>query len=194
MGCHRELHLQPWPRAGLGMRTLLGGCWLSSWSHCLACPGGCQDQQLGALGTACMQVSGPGAAGHRPRAAVPYPEGLTRRRATRLPTALIPVSAGESSTVVSPYLPGGVSDGQWHTLQLRYYNKVLSPAVPLCVWVCLPVGPPASSSPAPTSGTACCPLPEVSLVAHLCPARWCRGHPPFPCCSVSRGVSGSGGP
>ncbi|XP_010072904.1 PREDICTED: cadherin EGF LAG seven-pass G-type receptor 3-like, partial [Pterocles gutturalis] len=32
-------------------------------------------------------------------------------------------STGESSTVVSPYLPGGVSDGQWHTLQLRYYNK-----------------------------------------------------------------------
>ncbi|KAK2529500.1 Celsr3 [Columba guinea] len=32
-------------------------------------------------------------------------------------------STGESSTVVSPYLPGGVSDGQWHTLQIRYYNK-----------------------------------------------------------------------
>uniref|UniRef100_A0A8C3DJ17 Cadherin EGF LAG seven-pass G-type receptor 3 n=1 Tax=Corvus moneduloides TaxID=1196302 RepID=A0A8C3DJ17_CORMO len=32
-------------------------------------------------------------------------------------------STGESSTVVSPYLPGGVSDGQWHTLQLHYYNK-----------------------------------------------------------------------
>uniref|UniRef100_A0A8C6JU56 Uncharacterized protein n=1 Tax=Melopsittacus undulatus TaxID=13146 RepID=A0A8C6JU56_MELUD len=32
-------------------------------------------------------------------------------------------STGESSTVVRPYLPGGVSDGQWHTLQLRYYNK-----------------------------------------------------------------------
>ncbi|XP_061864337.1 cadherin EGF LAG seven-pass G-type receptor 3 isoform X3 [Colius striatus] len=32
-------------------------------------------------------------------------------------------STGESSTVVSPYVPGGVSDGQWHTLQLHYYNK-----------------------------------------------------------------------
>uniref|UniRef100_A0A8C6Z0A9 Cadherin EGF LAG seven-pass G-type receptor 3 n=1 Tax=Nothoprocta perdicaria TaxID=30464 RepID=A0A8C6Z0A9_NOTPE len=32
-------------------------------------------------------------------------------------------STGESSTVVSPFLPGGVSDGQWHTLQLHYYNK-----------------------------------------------------------------------
>lgn len=29
--------------------------------------------------------------------------------------------------MVSPYLPGGVSDGQWHTLQLRYYNKVRVP-------------------------------------------------------------------
>lgn len=38
--------------------------------------------------------------------------------------SIVPVSSGESSTVVSPYLPGGVSDGQWHTLQLRYYNKV----------------------------------------------------------------------
>uniref|UniRef100_A0A8C4JZJ6 Cadherin EGF LAG seven-pass G-type receptor 3 n=1 Tax=Dromaius novaehollandiae TaxID=8790 RepID=A0A8C4JZJ6_DRONO len=36
-------------------------------------------------------------------------------------------STGESSTVVSPYLPGGVSDGQWHTLQLHYYNKVRVP-------------------------------------------------------------------
>uniref|UniRef100_A0A5F8H6N2 Cadherin EGF LAG seven-pass G-type receptor 3 n=1 Tax=Monodelphis domestica TaxID=13616 RepID=A0A5F8H6N2_MONDO len=32
-------------------------------------------------------------------------------------------STGESSTVVSPIVPTGVSDGQWHTVQLRYYNK-----------------------------------------------------------------------
>ncbi|KAH0630148.1 hypothetical protein JD844_012822 [Phrynosoma platyrhinos] len=32
-------------------------------------------------------------------------------------------STGESSTIVTPYVPGGVSDGQWHTLQLHYYNK-----------------------------------------------------------------------
>ncbi|XP_069062320.1 cadherin EGF LAG seven-pass G-type receptor 3 [Pleurodeles waltl] len=32
-------------------------------------------------------------------------------------------STGESTTLVSPFLPGGVSDGQWHTVQLRYYNK-----------------------------------------------------------------------
>uniref|UniRef100_A0A8C8VMJ4 Cadherin EGF LAG seven-pass G-type receptor 2 n=1 Tax=Pelusios castaneus TaxID=367368 RepID=A0A8C8VMJ4_9SAUR len=32
-------------------------------------------------------------------------------------------SAGESTTAVSPSVPGGVSDGQWHTVQLRYYNK-----------------------------------------------------------------------
>nr|XP_014351913.1 PREDICTED: cadherin EGF LAG seven-pass G-type receptor 2 [Latimeria chalumnae] len=32
-------------------------------------------------------------------------------------------SAGESTTTVSPFIPGGVSDGQWHTVQLQYYNK-----------------------------------------------------------------------
>ncbi|XP_063282292.1 cadherin EGF LAG seven-pass G-type receptor 3 isoform X2 [Pelobates fuscus] len=32
-------------------------------------------------------------------------------------------STGESSTLVTPYIPGGVSDGHWHTIQLRYYNK-----------------------------------------------------------------------
>ncbi|KAM8930807.1 cadherin EGF LAG seven-pass G-type receptor 3 [Pelodytes ibericus] len=32
-------------------------------------------------------------------------------------------STGESSTLVTPYIPGGVSDGKWHTVQLRYYNK-----------------------------------------------------------------------
>ncbi|XP_010214237.1 PREDICTED: cadherin EGF LAG seven-pass G-type receptor 1-like, partial [Tinamus guttatus] len=30
---------------------------------------------------------------------------------------------GESTTTVSPYVPGGVSDGQWHRVQLHYYNK-----------------------------------------------------------------------
>ncbi|XP_053313796.1 cadherin EGF LAG seven-pass G-type receptor 2 [Spea bombifrons] len=32
-------------------------------------------------------------------------------------------SAGEYTTTVSPYVPGGVSDGQWHTVHLHYYNK-----------------------------------------------------------------------
>ncbi|KAG9483442.1 hypothetical protein GDO78_009389 [Eleutherodactylus coqui] len=32
-------------------------------------------------------------------------------------------STGESSTLVTPYVPAGVSDGKWHTVQLRYYNK-----------------------------------------------------------------------
>ncbi|KAM4022955.1 cadherin EGF LAG seven-pass G-type receptor 3 isoform 2-T2 [Anomaloglossus baeobatrachus] len=32
-------------------------------------------------------------------------------------------STGESSTLVAPYVPGGVSDGKWHMVQLRYYNK-----------------------------------------------------------------------
>uniref|UniRef100_A0A8C7SBF9 Cadherin EGF LAG seven-pass G-type receptor 1a n=1 Tax=Oncorhynchus mykiss TaxID=8022 RepID=A0A8C7SBF9_ONCMY len=32
-------------------------------------------------------------------------------------------SAGETKTVVHPFVPGGVSDGQWHSVQLHYYNK-----------------------------------------------------------------------
>ncbi|KAI7797596.1 putative cadherin EGF LAG seven-pass G-type receptor 3, partial [Triplophysa rosa] len=32
-------------------------------------------------------------------------------------------STGESSTQVSPYLPGGVSDGNWHSVHIHYYNK-----------------------------------------------------------------------
>ncbi|XP_063783179.1 cadherin EGF LAG seven-pass G-type receptor 1 isoform X1 [Pseudophryne corroboree] len=32
-------------------------------------------------------------------------------------------SAGESTTKVSPYVAGGVSDGQWHSVQVQYYNK-----------------------------------------------------------------------
>ncbi|XP_029969262.1 cadherin EGF LAG seven-pass G-type receptor 1 isoform X2 [Salarias fasciatus] len=32
-------------------------------------------------------------------------------------------SGGETKTSVSPYVPGGVSDGQWHSVQLHYYNK-----------------------------------------------------------------------
>lgn len=32
--------------------------------------------------------------------------------------------SGESSTQVSPFLPGGVSDGNWHTVHIHYYNKV----------------------------------------------------------------------
>uniref|UniRef100_A0A8V5GQF3 Cadherin EGF LAG seven-pass G-type receptor 2 n=1 Tax=Melopsittacus undulatus TaxID=13146 RepID=A0A8V5GQF3_MELUD len=32
-------------------------------------------------------------------------------------------SAGEATTTVSPFIPGGVSDGQWHRVQLHYYNK-----------------------------------------------------------------------
>lgn len=39
----------------------------------------------------------------------------------------IPHPTGESNTVVSPTVPGGLSDGQWHTVHLRYYNKVGTP-------------------------------------------------------------------
>ncbi|KAG8439892.1 hypothetical protein GDO86_005888 [Hymenochirus boettgeri] len=32
-------------------------------------------------------------------------------------------SAGETTTKVTPYVDGGVSDGQWHSVQVQYYNK-----------------------------------------------------------------------
>ncbi|XP_060698850.1 cadherin EGF LAG seven-pass G-type receptor 1 isoform X1 [Hemiscyllium ocellatum] len=32
-------------------------------------------------------------------------------------------SAGESTTTVAPFIPGGVSDGEWHSVQVQYYNK-----------------------------------------------------------------------
>ncbi|KAM6454465.1 cadherin EGF LAG seven-pass G-type receptor 2 isoform 4-T4 [Liasis olivaceus] len=32
-------------------------------------------------------------------------------------------SAGETTSTVAPFIPGGVSDGQWHTVHLHYYNK-----------------------------------------------------------------------
>uniref|UniRef100_A0A3Q4I0J7 Cadherin EGF LAG seven-pass G-type receptor 1a n=1 Tax=Neolamprologus brichardi TaxID=32507 RepID=A0A3Q4I0J7_NEOBR len=32
-------------------------------------------------------------------------------------------SGGETKTTVAPYVLGGVSDGQWHSVQLHYYNK-----------------------------------------------------------------------
>uniref|UniRef100_A0A8C4MVR6 Cadherin EGF LAG seven-pass G-type receptor 1 n=1 Tax=Equus asinus asinus TaxID=83772 RepID=A0A8C4MVR6_EQUAS len=33
-------------------------------------------------------------------------------------------SAGETTTMVAPQVPGGVSDGRWHSVQVQYYNKV----------------------------------------------------------------------
>lgn len=38
--------------------------------------------------------------------------------------SLLPVSAGETTTTVAPFIVGGVSDGQWHSVQVQYYNKV----------------------------------------------------------------------
>ncbi|XP_061788733.2 cadherin EGF LAG seven-pass G-type receptor 2 isoform X3 [Nerophis lumbriciformis] len=32
-------------------------------------------------------------------------------------------SAGETKTTVSPFIVGGVSDGQWHVVEVHYYNK-----------------------------------------------------------------------
>ncbi|XP_062842208.1 cadherin EGF LAG seven-pass G-type receptor 2 [Trichomycterus rosablanca] len=44
-------------------------------------------------------------------------------------------SAGETKTTVSPFIPGGVSDGEWHTVHVHYYNK------PLLNQAGLPQGP-----------------------------------------------------
>uniref|UniRef100_A0A3P9A216 Cadherin EGF LAG seven-pass G-type receptor 2 n=1 Tax=Esox lucius TaxID=8010 RepID=A0A3P9A216_ESOLU len=44
-------------------------------------------------------------------------------------------SAGETKTTVSPYILGGVSDGQWHVVQVHYYNK------PILNQAGLPQGP-----------------------------------------------------
>lgn len=41
-----------------------------------------------------------------------------------LSSPFFPCHPGETKTTVSPYIPGGVSDGQWHSVQLHYYNKV----------------------------------------------------------------------
>lgn len=35
-----------------------------------------------------------------------------------------PSYAGETTTTVTPQVPGGVSDGRWHSVQVQYYNKV----------------------------------------------------------------------
>uniref|UniRef100_A0AAQ4RB10 Cadherin EGF LAG seven-pass G-type receptor 2 n=1 Tax=Gasterosteus aculeatus aculeatus TaxID=481459 RepID=A0AAQ4RB10_GASAC len=44
-------------------------------------------------------------------------------------------SAGETKTTVSPYVLGGVSDGQWHVVEVHYYNK------PILNQAGLPQGP-----------------------------------------------------
>uniref|UniRef100_A0A669EZN4 Cadherin EGF LAG seven-pass G-type receptor 2 n=1 Tax=Oreochromis niloticus TaxID=8128 RepID=A0A669EZN4_ORENI len=44
-------------------------------------------------------------------------------------------SAGETKTTVSPYILGGISDGQWHTVEVHYYNK------PILNQAGLPQGP-----------------------------------------------------
>ncbi|XP_030634210.1 cadherin EGF LAG seven-pass G-type receptor 2 [Chanos chanos] len=44
-------------------------------------------------------------------------------------------SAGETKTTVSPYVHGGVSDGQWHVIKVHYYNK------PILNQAGLPQGP-----------------------------------------------------
>nr|XP_057910169.1 cadherin EGF LAG seven-pass G-type receptor 2 isoform X2 [Doryrhamphus excisus] len=44
-------------------------------------------------------------------------------------------SAGETKTTVSPFIVGGVSDGQWHVVEIHYYNK------PILNQAGLPQGP-----------------------------------------------------
>lgn len=51
--------------------------------------------------------------------------------------SLCDLCTGESSTQVSPYLAGGVSDGNWHTVHIHYYNKVSKSskeAVCILIW------------------------------------------------------------
>uniref|UniRef100_A0A7N8XAH5 Cadherin EGF LAG seven-pass G-type receptor 2 n=1 Tax=Mastacembelus armatus TaxID=205130 RepID=A0A7N8XAH5_9TELE len=51
-------------------------------------------------------------------------------------------SAGETKTTVSPYVLGGVSDGQWHVVDVHYYNKeVHSVGTPILNQAGLPQGP-----------------------------------------------------
>lgn len=42
---------------------------------------------------------------------------------------------GETKTTVSPYIVGGVSDGQWHEVEVRYYNKVPTRLALFCLFV-----------------------------------------------------------
>ncbi|KAF1564083.1 Cadherin EGF LAG seven-pass G-type receptor 2, partial [Eudyptes schlegeli] len=62
---------------------------------------------------------------HCPRGAAaptpPSPRPMPPPRAVPAARPLVP--AGETTTTVSPFVPGGVSDGQWHRVQLHYYNK-----------------------------------------------------------------------
>ncbi|XP_061583050.1 cadherin EGF LAG seven-pass G-type receptor 2 isoform X2 [Cololabis saira] len=44
-------------------------------------------------------------------------------------------SAGETKTTVSPFIMGGISDGQWHMVEVHYYNK------PILNQAGLPMGP-----------------------------------------------------
>lgn len=36
----------------------------------------------------------------------------------------LPPPTGETTTAVAPQVPGGVSDGRWHSVRVQYYNKV----------------------------------------------------------------------
>lgn len=42
--------------------------------------------------------------------------------------------SGETKTTVSPYVQGGVSDGQWHVVEVHYYNKVSSTLKYCCIY------------------------------------------------------------
>ena len=38
-------------------------------------------------------------------------------------TALFRFSTGEETSSVSVHPPGGISDGQWHSVEVKYYNR-----------------------------------------------------------------------
>ena len=35
-------------------------------------------------------------------------------------------STGRSWTVVRPFVAGGLNDGKWHTVEMKYHNEVVS--------------------------------------------------------------------
>ncbi|KAK7916672.1 hypothetical protein WMY93_012433 [Mugilogobius chulae] len=51
------------------------------------------------------------------------PHGVCRSREGGFTCECHDDYTGETKTTVSPFVPGGVSDGQWHVVEVHYYNK-----------------------------------------------------------------------
>lgn len=61
----------------------------------------------------------------------PWGKDAPRRAEGRVAPACSPLLSlhtspptGETTTAVAPQVPGGVSDGRWHSVRVQYYNKV----------------------------------------------------------------------